>query len=128
MRGWVVALVVIAACKAKAAPKVMLVVPTVNAPTVLAIDSKVPPAVLLVGDTDETKMAVAATWADFDAHRLRMATRSGPLELLDRYVEMHCTKPLEAMTTWNADTRNSVDLRALEALEDASQDDPPPPE
>jgi hypothetical protein len=145
MRAWIVAIALVAACKggkdgkdkgapAQPAKASALAGPKVDVATVLAKEDKKPPFLFLVDETGAVRLAAAASWADLDANKLKIAKKPAPLDPMDRYIREQVAfgqDPVESIKHWDEDAGADVAID-LESLEDRAnpnaQDDPPPPE
>jgi hypothetical protein len=79
MRAWIVVALVAGACGSKddtktSDPTVVIAVPVVASTSVIAKDSEKPPAFYLVDAAGVVRSATAASWADFDARKITVAT------------------------------------------------------
>ncbi|MBL0215154.1 MAG: AgmX/PglI C-terminal domain-containing protein [Myxococcales bacterium] len=142
MWAWVVvaAVLVSGACKGKdrvkgAAPDpatVAAMAPKVSTATVLANEDGHPPVLYLVDATGTIRLAAATSWADLDARTLRVASKTTPIELVDRFVREQYAfgkAPLESVTSWDELSDLDIDLASLEDTRPSmALDDPPPPE
>ena len=140
MRTWILAIVLIAACKGKskdAAPKetakAALAVPKVEVANVLAKDDGKPPFLVIVDDSG-ARLAAASTWADLDAGKLTITKKPRAVDRLDRYVREDFAMeqaPSKTVASLNEFSDSGIELDLLEdapSREILTQDDPPPPE
>jgi hypothetical protein len=155
MRTWVLAVALgVVACKggkkreadkpeaeAKAKASRAFVAPKVDVATVLAKEEPAqPPYLLFVDEKGQLKIAAAATWADLDANKIRIAKKAAPFEALDsidRFTRENFAfgrmgeMAVESISSFDDFSSVDIDLAALEevsAKHDLDQDDPPPPE
>lgn len=144
MLTWIMASALLAGCKSgkDVAKRIGLVpnatsnqvtVPKVSVATVLAKDDGKPPLLLIIDASGTARIAAAKTWAELDAHKLRIAAKAAELRILDKLVrEAYLLKrdPLVTVASW--DLPEDLDI-APRAVDDTTkpivihQDDPPPP-
>ena len=142
MRTWIIAIMLLVACKSKdkkeaggavpEAAKAGAMVPTVAVATVLANDDGKPPFLYIVDDRGSVRLGAANSWADLDANKLSLANKATPLDPTDRFVrEAYALgkAPVDAIKSWDDVAGGDIDLATLDDTRPSgpTQDDPPPP-
>jgi len=116
---------------AKSAANIPIAVPKVSVATVLANDNGQPPQLLIIDASGTPRIAAAKTWADLDAHKVRIAARTAELRVLGSFMSSELGHdPLSTVALWDSDREDEINPPALRDTSDPStgyQDDPPPP-
>ena len=137
MRSWIVAFVVLAACKGgkheqepPVAAKPAIAVPKVEVATVLGTIEDPPPFLVILDEHGTLRIDAVASWNDLATKDLEAGAKSADLDTIDRRTRDAFAmrpSPLETLAHWDEMQKIEDDFAKLERAP-STLDDPPPPE